>query len=492
MNTKLLQYLALSLFMGGLFTACDDFFNTVPNDQLSPTTFWKTESDVKSAVTACYEDWNNPATGSTDVFFADCMSDISYSFTGSSNYKNVSNGSSSSTSTVNYYSYETIRRCNLVLENAGQVDFTNDAEKRDLMAQARTIRAWRYFQMNFWYGGVPLITNLPDRAEDAQLPRNSEDEVKQFVYDELDLAVADLNDKPAERGRIAKGTALAIKMRAALYWGDLDLSMKAAREIQALKQYELDPDFLNMFSEAGVNSKEIICAMQHVKDTYAFDNTVRLFNNQDGGWASFVPTQDLVDMFEMSNGKTIDEADSGYDPTHPFYDRDPRLYNTVIYPGMDFTSPAGVQRIFNTLDKEINGKVNDDFMDAATNASHTGLLWAKYVLPSTQYSPSLSNSAICPILFRYAEVLLTIAEINVEKNENIDEVFDILDNIRTVRGHIAVNRNNYNTQEKLRELVRRERCIELAGEGLRRADLLRWKDNDGRLFISNVWNCRYE
>lgn len=329
MNTKLLQYLALSLFMGGLFTACDDFFNTVPNDQLSPTTFWKTESDVKSAVTACYEDWNNPATGSTDVFFADCMSDISYSFTGSSNYKNVLNGSSSSTSTVNYYSYETIRRCNLVLENAGQVDFTNDAEKRDLMAQARTIRAWRYFQMNFWYGGVPLITNLPDRAEDAQLPRNSEDEVKQFVYDELDLAVADLNDKPAERGRIAKGTALAIKMRAALYWGDLDLSMKAAREIQALKQYELDPDFLNMFSEAGVNSKEIICAMQHVKDTYAFDNTVRLFNNQDGGWASFVPTQDLVDMFEMSNGKTIDEADSGYDPTHPFYDRDPRLYNTV-------------------------------------------------------------------------------------------------------------------------------------------------------------------
>lgn len=488
MNTKLLQYLALSLFMGGLFTACDDFFNTVPNDQLSPTTFWKTESDVKSAVTACYEDWNNPATGSTDVFFADCMSDISYSFTGSSNYKNVSNGSSSSTSTVNYYSYETIRRCNLVLENAGQVDFTNDAEKRDLMAQARTIRAWRYFQMNFWYGGVPLITNLPDRAEDAQLPRNSEDEVKQFVYDELDLAVADLNDKPAERGRIAKGTALAIKMRAALYWGDLDLSMKAAREIQALKQYELDPDFLNMFSEAGVNSKEIICAMQHVKDTYAFDNTVRLFNNQDGGWASFVPTQDLVDMFEMSNGKTIDEADSGYDPTHPFYDRDPRLYNTVIYPGMDFTSPAGVQRIFNTLDKEINGKVNDDFMDAATNASHTGLLWAKYVLPSTQYSPSLSNSAICPILFRYAEVLLTIAEINVEKNENIDEVFDILDNIRTVRGHIAVNRNNYNTQEKLRELVRRERCIELAGEGLRRADLLRWKDNDGRLLAETIMN----
>ena len=121
--------------------------------------------------------------------------------------------------------------------------------------------------------------------------------------------------------------------------------------------------------------------MQHVKDTYAFDNAVRMFNNQDGGWASWVPTQNFVDMYEMNNGQTIDEEGSGYDPVHPFYNRDPRLYKTVIYPGMDFTSPAGVKRIFNTLDKKIGESANADFMDAATNASHTGLLWAKYILP---------------------------------------------------------------------------------------------------------------
>ena len=111
----------------------------------------------------------------------------------------MSNGSLSSTSTVGYYSYTTIRRCNLVLENAGQVSFTDEVKKKDLLAQARTIRAWRYFQMNFWYGGVPLITNLPELAEDAQLPRSSEDDIKKFVYDELDLAIADLNRKPEER-----------------------------------------------------------------------------------------------------------------------------------------------------------------------------------------------------------------------------------------------------------------------------------------------------
>lgn len=297
-----------------------------------------------------------------------------------------------------------------------------------------------------------------------------------------------MNRKPEERGRIAKGTALAIKMRASLYWGDLEQAMKAARDIQNLDLYKLDPDFLTMFSEAGVDSEEIIYAMQHVKDTYAFDNAVRMFNNQDGGWASWVPTQNFVDMYEMSNGKTIDEEDSGYDPIHPFYNRDPRLYKTVIYPGMDFVSPAGVKRIFNTLDKKIGGSANADFMDAATNASHTGLLWAKYILPTTQFSPSLSNAAICPILFRYAEVLLTIAEINVEKNENIEEVFDILDELRTTRGHIVVDRNKYNTQDKLRELVRKERCLELAGEGLRRADLLRWRDTTGKPLAETIMN----
>ena len=92
---------------------------------------------------------------------------------------------------------------------------------------------------------------------------------------------------------------MAIKMRAALYWGDLDLAMSAARSIQNLNQYELDPNFQEMFSIKGQGSKEIIYAMQHVSNTYAFSNMIRMFNNQDGGWASMVPTQNLVDMYEI-------------------------------------------------------------------------------------------------------------------------------------------------------------------------------------------------
>lgn len=479
-----------SVLMIGTLSSCDDFFETAPKDALSPSTFWKTEDDAQEAVVACYQDWNNPATGSSDVFFADCMSDIAYSHTGSSSYKYVANGSTYSSSTVQYYSYTTIRRCNTVLANIDEVPFADSKTRDDLKGQVRTIRAWRYFQMNFWYGGVPLITDLPQIAGDAQLPRTDEATVKQFVYDEIDQAINELNDKPAARGRIAKGTALAIKMRSALYWGDLDRAMDAARAIQNLQQYEIEHgmSFLELFSLAGRDSKEIICSMQHVLNTYGFGNVVRMFSNADGGWSSFVPTQSFVESFEMANGMMPSEEGSGYDETHPFANRDPRLYNTVVYPGQDWFGANGKVRVFNTLDRTIDGSNNPDYMDAATNATHTGMIWAKYTTPISQYSASMSNDELCPIIFRYAEVLLTIAEINVEKNQNFNEVYAILDELRARGGHIPVDRAKYNTQSSLRELVRRERCIELAGEGLRRADILRWKDENGKMLAETLLN----
>ena len=83
-------------------------------------------------------------------------------------------------------------------------------------------------------------------------------------------------------------------------------------------------------------------------------------------------------MFEMADGKLIDEVGSGYDPVHPFFNRDPRLKNTVIYSGLDWVGRNNVPRVFNTLDKTLpNGSSNKDYYTAADNASPTGMLWAK-------------------------------------------------------------------------------------------------------------------
>ena len=309
--------------------------------------------------------------------------------------------------------------------------------------------------------------------------------------DELAKAIPDLNDKPAARGRIAKGTALAIKMRAELYWGDYTAAREDARRIVALGQYELDPDFLKMFSLSGKGSKEIIYAYQTMKTVAKYGDAIRMFNNADGGWATWVPTTAFIDMFEMNNGLMPDEPGSGYDPVHPYANRDPRLYLEVVYPGREWTNMSGVTRIFNTVDKTIDGKANADYYLAADNASKTGIIFRKYLEPMSQYAPSLSDTDICPIVFRYAEVLLTIAECDVELNDNLTEALDLIDQLRQRGGQIVVDRSKYNTQEKIRELVRRERTIELANEGFRRQDIVRWKDANGQLVAKSVMKPIY-
>ncbi|MCE2617115.1 RagB/SusD family nutrient uptake outer membrane protein [Phocaeicola oris] len=489
---KLNKLFYIGILLGGSFiTSCSDFFDTYPKDQLSPSTFWKTESDAQQAATACYNYWTDWRQQGAIIFYEDIMSDIAYNYTRTQNYAYVGNGTPSASHAVRYYDYTTVARCNLFLENIDNVPFSSEAVKKDLIAQVRTIRAWAYFRLCYWYGGVPLITTSMETAEEAQLPRNSESEVQQFVFSELDKAIADINDAPAERGRIAKGTALAIKMRANLYWGNYQDALTTARQIVALGQYELDPDFLGMFNIAGQGSKEIIYAEQHVKDTYSYGNVIRMFNNEDGGWASWVPTMNLVNMFEMSNGMMPEEEGSGYDPIHPYANRDPRLANTVVYPGQDWMGKNGKTRIINTVDATINGEKNYDYYLAADNASKTGLIFAKYAAPISQYSTALNNDNLCPIIFRYAEVLLTIAECDVELNQNLDEALNLIDQLRTRGGMIKVNRSKYDTQNKIRTLVRRERTIELAGEGFRRQDITRWKNENNQLVANDVMKDLY-
>ena len=265
-----------------------------------------------------------------------------------------------------------------------------------------------------------------------------------------------------------------------LLWGNYADALDAANKVINLGQYDLDSDFLNVFSMAGQDSPEIICTYEHVKTTYPFTDVIRFYNNADGGWASFVPTQNLVDMFEMENGKTIDEPGSGYDPVHPFANRDPRLKNTIIYPGMDWIGRNDIPRIINTLDKTLpDGTANNDYYTAADNASHTGLLWAKYLRPNqSQYSTSMNDDGLCPIIFRYAEILLTKAECLVELNQDLQEALNIVDRLRIRGGHIALDRSKYATQAQVREIVRKERTIELAGEGFRYEDIVRWDEYD--------------
>ena len=126
--------------------------------------------------------------------------------------------------------------------------------------------------------------------------------MKKYVNTELDTAIGELNASPSERGRIAKGAAMAIRMRSALYYGDYVKAKEMAEAIMNLKQYDLEPDYSNLFKVAGQDSKEIILAVQYVNSTLELGTIGQMYNNGDGGWSSIVPTQNLVDTYEMADG----------------------------------------------------------------------------------------------------------------------------------------------------------------------------------------------
>ena len=214
-------------------------------------------------------------------------------------------------------------------------------------------------------------------------------------------------------------------------------------------------------------SNEIILALQYISGTYSLYTVGQMYNNADGGWSSIVPTQNCVDNYEMSDGTTIDEAGTSYDAAHPFYNRDPRMALSIVYPGAD--KDGGV---VNTFDKSIDGVTNANDPTGADNASKTALSWRKYLEPMSQYS-DMWDANCCPIIFRYADVLLTWAECENELNGPSAEVYKKLNLVRNRAGMPDVDRAKYGTKEKLRRLIRRERGSEFAGEGLRRADIVR-------------------
>lgn len=466
-----------------MLTSCSDFLDTIPHDALSPATTWQTEEDAQKFAVGCYDGWEDGGT----LLYMDCASDFGYNNFSWEGYRPLGDGSATPASPGNsFYDFKTIRRCNTFMENIDKIEFADAAVKKDLIAQVRAIRAYRYFIMNFMYGGVPIIDSYTS-AQEAQVPRDTEAKVKQYVYDELDALIPDLNAKPDARGRIAQGGALAIKMRSALYWGDLARAQKAAQDIMALKQYDLENDYSNLFKIAGQDSKEIILAVQYIASVKTLYTIGQMYNNTDGGWSSIVPTQNLIDTYEMSTGLTKEEAGVAYDPTHPFYGRDPRMAMTVMVPGIKW---RGI--ILNTLDENVPnpskpGEMmsNKNYPTKEDNSSKTALTWRKYLDP--MYADMWKATA-CPIVLRYAEVLLTYAETTNELTGPSSDVYNAIDRVRNRAGMPTVDRVKYASKEVLRELIRRERGVEFAGEGIRRGDILRWKDNNGKMVAETVMN----
>lgn len=450
-----LKYLLLATAFGAV--SCESL-DQKPLDQYEVETFWKTQAEVEYAVTGLYNGWES----GSQIFYMDCVSDNSNSDFPWEGFQALGNGTATATNAGNAdsrFSYVHIRRANLILENIDRATIPDNVKKR-LSAEVRVLRAYRYLDLATLFGDVPLITKTTT-VEESYVEPSPQAEVLQFVEEELRAAADDL-DRTATPGRMSKGAALGFLARAYAFQGKHQEVANTTQEIIDLQVYSLFPDYAGIFEEENENNSEVISDIQYIENIQGYGSLGIMLPNSMGGWSSIVPTQKLVDAYETLDGQTIDES-SSYDELKPYENRDPRLAATIVYPGAWYNG-----KYFDPLDPESN-----DYPSKADNASSSGYNYRKYIQDPTTYN-NVWNVGVNIIVQRYAEILLLNAEANIELNNITQEVYANIDQVRERAGMPKVDQSVYNNQTKLRELVRRELRVELAGEGRRRFDIIRW------------------
>ncbi|NGM60640.1 RagB/SusD family nutrient uptake outer membrane protein [Sphingobacterium sp. SGG-5] len=383
--------------------------------------------------------------------------------------------------------YTAIRTTNIFLQNADRIptlDANQLAGKPRMIGEATFLRAYFYAELFRRWGGVPILLEPLDINEDMKIPRNTAEQVVEFIVDECDKAAGLLElEYPAiHLGRATKGAALALKSRVLLHYasqlhnptndvGRWQDAVDAAKDVMDLNFYELHPDYKGLFHTR--NSKEII--FQNTANYTDF--TLQTFVPSQGGQVGITPLQNIVDMYEMRNGElpfiednpglapTINPA-SGYNPTNPYVDRDPRFYMSILFNGSTWRT----QPIFTYQGAPENG------IGGGFNNTTTGYYLAKMVDQNSSRTPTIQNGTYYWIYFRYAEILLNYAEaLNEALITPSSEVYGAINAIRSRSGVNMPDLPSGLSKEQMRKRIRNERRIELAFEGQRFFDVKRWR-----------------
>ena len=477
-----LRFISLILLATGIISCNKDFLVKLPLDSPSDATFFSNKDELDMAINGAYTGlwWESGRVPYR--MYIDATTDIAWSRGDYANVQTVQSGQFTADAAIfsNTWSnmYNGISKCNNILQNMDRAkDVVSPEYFSQIQAQALFLRSDYYFYLVELFGDVPWVTTILP-LDSAFLAKTPKQEIVQHLYDDLDFAAANLpaSWSGSDAGRATKGAALTLKARLALDEGDYQVAADAAKAVMDLNIYTINDSYKDLFHYAGANSKEIILNLPYL--TGLRTNIIPQIEGPRTGpaYSILVPTQMLVDMYQCTDGKPIDESPL-YDPSHPFDNRDPRLDQSIIRPGMWFNSylfqthPDSIQTY-----QDKGGSIVRVGNLEVTNAyaTFTGYLWLKF-LDEADLPLNVTSSQLNFILMRYAEVLLTYAEAKIELNQ-IDQ--SVIDAINLVRGRASVNMPLVTlgmSQEDMRAIVRYERTIELADEGFRLFDIKRWK-----------------
>lgn len=344
--------------------------------------------------------------------------------------------------------YEGITRTNIILERVPNIDF-DEAKKKQLLAEAKFLRAFFYFDLVRNFGGVPIVSSYSELLEPSinDKVRSSIAEVYQFVESDLIEAIEDLplkSEQPSEEGgRATKGAAQSLLAKVYLFeekWADAQIM---AKRVMDSGEYILEPDFADIYRVGNLNGVETIFEVQYINDQN-FNGVGGQFGITNGsrgdrgwGWAS--PTSDLENAF-LSEGDNI------------------RLRSTIIKHGEPvFGDPAVTE--FNGLPEE----------------NKSGRTNRKYYIPTDQ-RPDPYQRGQLPLHYihlRLADVILIHAEAAYFNND----AEAAKNSLKLVRDRVSLTTNMSLTGPALRDAIWKERRLELALEQHRLYDLRRQKIN---------------
>lgn len=346
-----------------------------------------------------------------------------------------------------------------------------------LRYENRFLICYFYFELIKRYGDIPFVDKVLKAGDNTDLPKTKVDWIVQFIADECDKIKEHVcgNWKVSDvsrDGRVSKGGVLMLKAKALLFMAsklnnpsnDLHLWERAAdavRELIDMDYYVLDSKYSNLFlvNRPG-NSKEVIFALR-LGETNDFEKANYPIATP-GGATGICPSQNLVEAYEMQEGKTFDSQ-------NPYLNRDPRLLQTVVVNNSTWTGRT-IQIWNGGLDAR-----------PLPNRTRTGYYLKKFVNDNLDLQQDAKKLRSW-IVYRYADALLMYAEaMNMAYGPDADPYGDG----KTARWAINTVRNRSDVKmpsvtaigvDEMYACIKHERRVELAFEDQRYWDLLRWMD----------------
>ncbi|PXY03140.1 RagB/SusD family nutrient uptake outer membrane protein [Marinifilum breve] len=457
------------LFLILAFTACEDHLDKQPLGELSPENFYSTAEGAEAGVNAAYSYLRHyDLVGLPFIAGGDIASDDSDP--GNKNNKasiefDEFTFSPSSSLMTNWYSgqYVLIGRANIVINSESEFVFEEDLQKR-ILAEAKFMRAYGYFNLVKSFGGVPKITVLPELDGDF-IPRATPEEIWQLIDEDLEYAITYLPERseysPANLGRVTKGAARGLLARAFLFRNDFEKVERYAMEIINSNEYTLFPDYEGIFTYDGENCSESVFEVQATRSESGNKTGTDKYNTVQGSKAKY---------WDPEQGKFINNQGLGWGINSPsddleaaYEDGDPRKDATIAYVGDTLYDGRSI--------------VVRNSKNHGTKYNQKGILPLFYDGTDNKVTGGGggANNPANVRLIRYADVLLMAAEA-LNENDKPTDALVYLNMVRErARGDNPDILPNVTTTDKLglRNAIWHERRVELAMEQNRYWDILR-------------------